>query len=126
MKQVTMYKSEISGRVYDTPEKALADDKKIPRAKINLLLRRIRKNVYWEPKVGDVIYVPTRLYIDHGEDDVEGGLAMVTEIKDNYGTRFFYTAQHPGSGYNWKILYEDQAKHQKRYGMQVAYPDPDC
>jgi len=33
------------------------------------------------PSVRDWIYVPTQLYIDHGEDDIAGGLGQVSQIK---------------------------------------------
>ena len=110
---------------------ATAKKKKVtlPAAKVAALLKRIKANRYFLPKVGDVIYVRTSLYIDHGEDDVEGGLAVVTKVEEGISagekTPFVATAQHPGDNYNWKMLWEQQSELQKRFGKQVAYEDPD-
>ena len=82
------------------------------------------------PKVGDDIYVPTRMYIDHGEDDVMGGLAEVIEVKlgmsaGNPKTPFVTTKEHPNSSYNWNSLFEEQPRLKKEFGKKRAYPDPD-
>src|SRR6266404_6940710 len=56
------------------------------------------------PNVGDEIYVGTHMYIDHGEDDVAGGLAVVTKVErssTNGGTWSIYVKEHPGCGYYW-------------------------
>jgi hypothetical protein len=81
------------------------------------------------PKVGDIVYVRTSMYIDHGEDDVVGGLAHVEEVK--YGTSagkptpFVTVREHPGRGYNWEMLAVEQERLAKDFGSKWAYPDPE-
>ena len=82
------------------------------------------------PSVGDDIYVGTSMYIDHGEDDVCGGLAEVTKVEigmsgGNPKTPFISVKEHPGRGYNWEMLREQQAKLKKEFGKKRAFPDPD-
>lgn len=77
------------------------------------------------PKVGDIIYVGSHMYLSRGSDDVVGGKATVTKVdKQTYGV-FITVAEHPGHSYNWKILEEDQDKLKKQFGNKKAYPDPD-
>jgi hypothetical protein len=131
MKKVTGYQSERTGKTFVTAAEAREDENKLPRKKIRELKKRIASKVYWRPEVGDIIYVPTSLYIDRGEDDVEGGLALVTLVREEgphpNGGRYLRldVAQHPNKGYYWNSLFAKQADHMKRYKNQVAYPDPD-
>lgn len=93
--------------------------------------QKIRETVgkidgYWVPKVGDKIYVATHLYIDHGEDDVVGGLATVTKVQKYNGSNVMLSVEeHPGHSYNWKVLFEDQEELKEEFGQQAAYADPD-
>ena len=32
------------------------------------------------PNKGDKIYIPTELYVYRGEDDIDGGLATISEV----------------------------------------------
>ncbi len=81
------------------------------------------------PKVGDVIYVRTSCYIDHGEDDVMGGLAHVVEVKPSMSAGemvpFVSTREHPGRSYNWALLAPEQERMSRDYGVKWAYPDPE-
>lgn len=82
------------------------------------------------PKVGDKIYVPTSLYVYHGRDDVQGGLATVTKVEPGIsgGRQVHYVAvkEHPGHNYNWEgYLGPDQEKLKARFAGQVAHEDPD-
>lgn len=82
------------------------------------------------PKIGQDIYVPTRMYIGHGEDDVCGGLGEVVGVSfgmsaGNPRTPFISVKEHLASGYNWEILKEEQARLKKEFGKKRAYPDPD-
>jgi hypothetical protein len=81
------------------------------------------------PKIGDDIYVPTSLYIGHGEDDVRGGLAKVKSISENISagqsTPFIEVYEHPGVSYNWELLYKRQDELKERFGNNRAYEDPD-
>lgn len=84
------------------------------------------------PKIGDKIYVPTSLYLSHGLDDFEGGIATV----DGHYTNDFLTEDHcnyyeisieenPGTRYNLRYLLEHQAEWKKIYKKRKAHPDPD-
>jgi len=81
------------------------------------------------PKVGDLIYLPTRGSIDHGYDDVWGGVGMVKEIKQGISAGVpasFVTAhEQPGRGHNWEFLGPEQTKLKQDYGNGWARPDPD-
>lgn len=82
------------------------------------------------PRVGEDIYVPTRMYIDHGEDDVMGGLGEVVEVKLGMSAGdpkcpFVTVKEHPNSSYNWKHLMEQQDDLKKQFGKKRAYLDPD-
>src|SRR5208337_897151 len=50
------------------------------REQIAILRMRIKSGKHWVPKPSDLIYTQTCLYLDHGEDDVIGGLAQVTRV----------------------------------------------
>ena len=76
------------------------------------------------PSVGEDIYVETRWSIDHGEDDVQGGLGEVTKIEHKYGSHFVYVKEVP-NGYNWGLLYPKQDELRKEFGRKRARPDPD-
>lgn len=82
------------------------------------------------PEVGDIIYVRTSMSIDHGWNDVVGGLARVTEVKSAISggkpTPFVRVAEHPErGGYNWEMLAAEQSRLARDFGMRWAYPDPD-
>jgi hypothetical protein len=68
--------------------------------------------------------------IDHGEDDVLGGLALVTSVTrsmsgGDLNTPFVEVAQHDGSSYNWRVLLDEQKELMEEHGDEVARPDPD-
>lgn len=74
------------------------------------------------PKPGEDIYVPTAMYIDHGEDDVQGGLAEVVEIKNG----MIRVEPFPSTYYSWSPgLCEAQEKLKKEFGQGRAHKDPD-
>jgi hypothetical protein len=82
------------------------------------------------PKRGDKIYVPTRFYIEHGQDDVLGGLATVTHVEEKTNVlpvnRYFVSVlEHPGTSYNWILLSAEQEKLKAEFGDSVARPDPE-
>jgi len=82
------------------------------------------------PRVGDEIYVPTRLHLSRGEDDFVGGLARVADvvIEDLGGTTCYFVEveEDPGGRYNWS-LYIGPAQQELRaqYGEQRARLVPD-
>lgn len=74
------------------------------------------------PKVGDDIYLPGAMYIDHGEDDKAGGLAEVVKVERN----MISVKEFPGSTYSWgPHMHANQEKWKKEYGDNRAHPDPD-
>ncbi len=81
------------------------------------------------PKIGSDIYVPTSLYMDHGRDDVVGGLAKVTSVKPGISggkTVSFVTVAEIPDSFNWEqYLAPMQDKLKKEFGANRARPDPD-
>ncbi|MBZ5514409.1 MAG: hypothetical protein LAN62_06130 [Acidobacteriia bacterium] len=79
-------------------------------------------------KPGDQIYVETRAYISHGEDDVIGGLATVVRGHHDPSAFSEYVvevAEHPGCMYNLTYLLEKQDELRDQFGEQRACPDRD-
>jgi hypothetical protein len=84
------------------------------------------------PTKGEKIYVPTAWYIDHGEDDFEGGVATIKDIHLNkhlpdHHVNYMMVSieERPGTQYNWRNLLEHQEEWKDRYKDQIAHPDPD-
>lgn len=82
------------------------------------------------PKVGDKIYVPSRLYISRGSDDFAGGIATVKRVYKSMSggdaNCLFVDIIEGDRSFNWtQDIGLNQAKLQKEYGDQVAHPDPD-
>lgn len=84
------------------------------------------------PEPGEKIYVPTSLYLGHGMDDFEGGMATVTEVEksnqlpeDHYNHYMVSIKERPGTSYNLRYLLEHQEEWKERYGDAIARPDPD-
>ena len=85
-----------------------------------------------KPKIGNKIYIPTRMYVDRGEDDIQGGLAEISKVHinknlpENSDNKLFvsFVGIH-GRQFNYKSLMRDQEKLSKRYKDQIAKPDPD-
>lgn len=71
------------------------------REKFEELKKHIESGEFWTPRVGDYVYVHTHLYIDHGEDDVIGGLATVNKVNTSISAgkpcTFIEVDEHPGS-----------------------------
>jgi hypothetical protein len=78
---------------------------------------------------GDVIYIGTELYLGHGRDDFRGGLAEVSEIRQDISkgqpTTFVRVVQQPDTIHNWKLLAQEQKELKQRHGKAWAHPDPD-
>ena len=81
------------------------------------------------PKVGNLVYVGSSYYIDHGEDDFEGGLCKITHVKldTSAGKKvpFISVKERPGHSYNWEYLKERQAEWKKEFGTKRGHADPD-
>ncbi len=85
----------------------------------------MKKENLTPPKKGDTIYIPTALYVYRGEDDVQGGKAIVSKVKEEHGITWVSVKENPGTSYNWEGLSKQQDKLKKEFGEQKAYPDPD-
>lgn len=82
------------------------------------------------PKVGDDIYVPLALYMDHGRDDRMGGLAKVVSV--SYGmsggkkVHNIRVEEFPDCVFCWEYcLAEKQDELRERFGRNRAYSEPD-
>lgn len=84
-----------------------------------------------EPKLAQTVYVPTSLYIEHGEDDFVGGKATISGIfrddacSNEYNRLFVEVLERPGMRYNWRSLLEQQDKLREQFGDDFSKPDPD-
>jgi hypothetical protein len=100
------------------------------KVQIALIKSRIASGKFWVPKVGQLIYTETHLYLGHGNDDCVGGLSQVTQVyRDMSGGDpkcvFVEVAQHDHGG-NWtQVLFPDQKELLEEFGDRVAYADPD-
>lgn len=80
---------------------------------------------------GDKVYIGSSYYIDHGEDDICGGWAIVEAITTNKSlpegsmNRTFVKLEELDRSYNIKYLEENQEKWAKEYGDKKAYACPD-
>ncbi len=82
------------------------------------------------PKVGEDIYVDSAYFIDHGEDDREGGLARVSKIWEvENGGRVAHrleVEEFLGLSYSWEYdLAPQQNKLKGRFGARRASYSPD-
>jgi len=85
-----------------------------------------------KPKIGDKIYIPSAFYISRGEDDVKGGLATISIIKesdflakDHYNYLMIGVRGFEGTLYNYRHLMEKQDKLREQFGEELAAHDPD-
>jgi hypothetical protein len=82
-----------------------------------------------ELREGDVIYIGTELYLGHGRDDFRGGLAEVSEVRQDISkgqqTPFVRVVQQMDTIHNWKLLASEQKELRHRHGKSWAHPDPD-
>jgi len=92
----------------------------------------MEKKDIMKPKIGMNIYIPTSLYISHGQDDIAGGLATISDIEfnktlpsDHYNYCMIEVKEIPNEGYNWNWLMENQEEWEKEYGVNIACPCPD-
>lgn len=79
------------------------------------------------PSVGAWIYMPTRMSISHGHDDVAGGRAQVTKVVPttcNGGDHWIHVAQHSRT-FSWRDIARQQKQLQSLYGVTLARADLD-
>lgn len=80
--------------------------------------------------MGDKIYVPSDLFLDHGRDDRIGGIAMIAKVSvENRGGKNYHIVEvkeFPGVFYNWELaLLPEQARLKQRFGKKMAHYSPD-
>lgn len=118
------YQCSETDRVFPTPEAARASEARFREIQAECDTGRVP-----EPRVGDVIYVETELYLGHGVDDFRGGLAEVSEIRQDISkgqpTPFVRVLQQMGTIHNWKLLASEQKELRQRHKKEWAHPDPD-
>jgi hypothetical protein len=127
-KKIKALKTQQAKNVDTMVKKNAKLEKKIFALALKKLQNRIEKGKPWAPKVGDLIYTPTRLYLEHGQDDITGGLATITGIKDDGKRSYnsvFVTFKEIENSYNWTYLLENQKADSKQYGKEFAHPDPE-
>lgn len=87
------------------------------------------KNIEQTPEVGDKIYIPNKLHVYRGADDIAGGLSAVVAVQEGISAgepAWFVTVEaDPGSAYNWEFLEPRQEELRQRFGEETAHPDPD-
>ncbi len=80
------------------------------------------------PEVGADVYVPSSLYLTHGEDDFAGGLCRIVRIDRElspHGAPYVEVEEDPGTLHSWSYLLEHQDEWRERYGDRRGRPDPD-
>jgi hypothetical protein len=81
------------------------------------------------PQPGDIIYINSSLFIEYGEDDVTGGLAIVIEVEERPSNGrmvpFVRVEEDPESWYNWEHLEPQQQELENYFGESWAYAEPD-
>lgn len=69
---------------------------------------------------GDELYINDRMFIDHGEDDTCGGIAVVERVDQN-----FIYFREPAIGLNRFIVLSNQKQWAKEFGDRLAHACPD-
>ena len=81
-----------------------------------------------QPQIGQKIYIPPSIYVDHGRDDIEGGLATIDSVRKTAGGDYMVgvTELRPRQiEYGYKGLMSQQEALREQYGESIARPDPD-
>ena len=86
------------------------------------------------PKIGDDVYLPTRLYLSHGRDDFIGGLCRVVDAGKGFEIAgqvvmpdevWIEVAEKPGVKIGWNEFAKQQDQLREKFGDQRGYADPD-
>ena len=80
--------------------------------------------------MGEDIYVDSAYFLDHGQDDREGGLARIIKIWEVECNGEIHhrleVEEFPGLSYGWEFdLADQQRKLKERFGLQRAHLNPD-
>jgi hypothetical protein len=118
------YRCAETGRTFATADEARASESRFQAIQCECDAGRIP-----ELRKGDVIYVETELYLGHGRDDFRGGLAEVSEVRQDISkgqpTPFVRVVQQPDTIHNWKLLASEQKELRQQHGKNWAHADPD-
>jgi hypothetical protein len=113
-----------TGRTFATADEARASESRFQAIQCECDAGRIP-----ELRKGDVIYVETELYLGHGRDDFRGGLAEVSEVRQDISKGqpmpFVRVVQQPDTIHNWKLLASEQKELRQQHGKNWAHADPD-
>jgi hypothetical protein len=71
-------------------------------------------------RLGERIYIPDVSSFDKEEMSILGGLATIDDVHRNYGDLFITIEELPGHHFNYRVLMEQQAALQKRFGKRSA------
>lgn len=77
------------------------------------------------PRVGDLIYVDTSLYVTHGADDFIGGLCEVASVKEEWGIIWVSVKEDAETLHGWAELYKMQEQLKSEFGNKRGYKRPD-
>jgi len=83
------------------------------------------KNKNYIPKVGDLVYVDSSIYLSHGVDDFIGGLCEITSVSNGDGNYGIEVKEDPDVRYSWEYLAELQDKLKEQFGENRGYQRPD-
>jgi hypothetical protein len=113
-----------TGRIFDNEEAARASEARFREIQDACAAGRVP-----ELRKGDVIYIGTELYLGHGRDDFRGGLAEVSEVRQDVSkgqpTPFVRVLQQMNTLHNWKMLASEQRELRQQHRKDWAHPDPD-
>lgn len=79
------------------------------------------------PSVGDILYVPSMLYLSHGADDFHGGKCTISRViaGGNPLDPYVEIAEWPGVEIRYVPLFKEQKKLKIEYGNAVGHLCPD-
>ena len=84
------------------------------------------------PEIGQEIYVPSAYYVYRGEDDFDGGLAIINKIDisknlpiDHINSIMVGINGRPSVMYNYKSLMKEQDELKEEFGTNHSKSNPD-
>lgn len=94
---------------------------------------QLEKNCIMHPSKGESIFIPSSLYLTHGRDDVQGGIAYIDNIipsdhldEDHINYYMVTLKGFPSSAqWNYRSLMREQEGLKSKYKDEIAHPDPD-
>jgi len=77
------------------------------------------------PKVGQKIWVPSRMYLDRGEDDMVGGLGTIDSVRQDRHIVWVSVSEVPNHDFNLEVILDEQKELENEFGRRKPYPQPD-